>query len=124
MFVGNVICNASLATGFPTGSTGLKFQFFAPSLQGWKAFFGPAGQVTMDRGPRKEKLDFLSRNEFILKIFGSSDATPNIEFTNLENFFMRFSFNIHKLRITKKKCKKSKNSFVSFFGFVDLRSGV
>merc|ERR1719384_521606 len=42
MFVGNVISNAGLTARFTAGSTGLKFQFFAPGLQGWKTFFSPS----------------------------------------------------------------------------------
>ena len=77
MFVGNVICDASLATGFPTGSTGLEFQFFAPCLQGWKAFFGPAGQVTVDRGSHTgtkvgwagvQVTQFLVQKEFLARL--------------------------------------------------------
>ena len=48
-----------------------------------------------------EKIRFLSKNEFIYKISGSSDATPNNEFTNLESVFTIFSFYTHKAKIIK-----------------------
>ena len=51
VFVGNIIGHTSLATRFSPGTTGLKSQFFAPSLQCRRAFLGPAGQVNVDRGP-------------------------------------------------------------------------
>ena len=51
MLVGNIVGNASLATRFTTGSTGLKSQFFAPGLQGGKAFLGPSGQVNVNGSP-------------------------------------------------------------------------
>ena len=43
--------HTSLATRFTTGTTGLKSQFFAPGLQGGKAFLGPARQVDVNGGP-------------------------------------------------------------------------
>ena len=41
----------SLAARFTTGTTGLKSQFFAPGLQGGKAFLGPSGQVNVNGSP-------------------------------------------------------------------------
>ena len=51
MLVGNVVGDASLATRFTTGSTGLQSQLLAPGLQSGKTFLRPSGQVDVDRGP-------------------------------------------------------------------------
>jgi len=51
VLVGNVISDASLATRFTTGATGLESQLLAPGLQSGQTLLGPSGQVNVDRSP-------------------------------------------------------------------------
>merc|ERR1712066_446646 len=48
VLVGDVICAASLATGFSTGSTGLNIEFFTASLELVNRFLGPSGEINVD----------------------------------------------------------------------------
>jgi len=50
MLVGNVISNASLATRFSSGSSGLKVKLLAPVLKFVEALLGPSWEVDMDGG--------------------------------------------------------------------------
>jgi len=51
MLVGDIVGDASLATRFTAGTTGLNLELFTPLLQGIKTFLGPAGQVNVDGSP-------------------------------------------------------------------------
>merc|ERR1712172_110000 len=51
VLVGDVVGEASLATGLSTGSTGLQVKLLATSLQLVNAVLGPAWQVHVDGGP-------------------------------------------------------------------------
>merc|ERR1712106_242607 len=51
MFVGDIICAASLATRFSSGSTRLNLELFTSLLQKFYAFLGPARKVNVDRSP-------------------------------------------------------------------------
>lgn len=51
VLVGNIVGDASLATRFTAGTTGLNLEFFTSLLESIEAFLGPAGEIHMDGGP-------------------------------------------------------------------------